>query len=199
MMNRQTDQQEIEDMKPVAWKSDGTPTRFEIVQRDQVRPRVIGDDDDVQHIMSPLPEMRVVKAQSVVEGSWSDRAHAFNISTLNLSIVTGVLFTIAAIVFGASLSFFALALYFFGGFTLSWLIAYLLHTFVSAEGSQFADTLFLWSFLRREQAHRHQRYNAPTTDRQRALQLILGTLAVGSTVLAGIGLIVAIFMENTTR
>lgn len=198
-MKRQTDQAEISEMKPIAWRPDGTPTRFEIVQRDQAQPRVIGEDDDDAHIVSPLPEARIVKAQSVVTGSWSDRARAFNITTLNLSIVTGILATIAALVFGASVSFFVLALYFFGGFTLAWVIAYALHTFVSAEGAQMADTLLLWRFLFNEQRHRHQRYSAPPSDRLRLAQTVLLALAAGTTVLAGLGLLVAVFMENAPR
>ena len=198
-MRRQTDQQEIEEMRPVAWKSDGTPVRFEVVQRDQARPRVIGADDDVQHIVSPLPEARIVKAQSVVEGSWSDRARAFNISTLNLSIVTGILATIAALVFGASVSFFVLALYFFGGFTLAWLVAYALHTFISAEGAQMADTLLLWRFLFNEQRHRHNRYNTPPSDRLRLAQTIIGALAVGSTVLFVLLIVAAVALEWMPR
>jgi hypothetical protein len=187
------------DMQPVEFRPDGTPTRFEIVTTDDdVRyPPAIGWDD--APIVSPLPEARIVKAQSVVSGSWSDRARAFNISTLNLSIVTGILATIAALVFGASVSFFVLALYFFGGFTLAWLVAYALHTFVSAEGSQMADTLLLWRFLFNEQRHRHQRYNAPKTDSQRTLETVLFALASGFTVLAGLGLLVAIFMENSPK
>lgn len=195
-MRRQTDQQEIEDMRPVAWKADGTPVRFEVVQRDQAQhPRPIGHDD--APIVSPLPEARVVKAQSVVEGSWSDRARAFNISTLNLSIVTGILATIAALVFGASVSFFALALYFFGGFTLAWLVAYLLHTFVSAEGAQMADTLLLWHFLFTEQRYRHQRYSE--SERLTLLRTIVGALAVGVTALFVALIIIGVALEWMPR
>ena len=182
----------------MAWKSDGTPVRFEVVQRDQAQhPRPIGHDD--APIVSPLPEARIVKAQSVVEGSWSDRARAFNISTLNLSIVTGILATIAALVFGASVSFFVLALYFFGGFTLAWLVAYFLHTFISAEGAQMADTLLLWRFLFNEQRHRHNRYNTPPSDRLRLAQTILGALAVGSTVLFVLLIVAAVALEWMPR
>ena len=200
-MRRQTDQQEIEDMRPVSWKSDGTPVRFEVVQRDQAQhPRPIGwDDDDETPIVSPLPEARIVKAQSVVTGSWSDRAAAFNKTTYTLSLVTGVAFVIGGAVFGPGLSFFALSLYFFGGFVLAWLIAYLLHTFVSAEGAQMADTLLLWQFLFREQQHRHGRYATPKTDSQRTLETVLLAAAVGVTVLAGLGLLVAVFVESAPR
>ncbi len=188
-------------MRPVAWKADGTPTKFEIVQRDQAqpRPRVIGEDDDVHHIVSPMPAERVVRAQSVVSGSWSDRAAAFNKTTYTLSMVTGIAFVIGGAVFGASLSFFALSMYFFGGFVLAWLIAYFLHTFISAEGSQMADTLLLWRFLFNEQRHRHQRYNTPKTDGQKALETVLLAAAVGVTVLAGLGLLVAVFVESAPR
>ncbi|MBI1294300.1 hypothetical protein GC175_05000 [bacterium] len=190
---------EIEDMRPTAWRPDGTPTKFEIVQRDQAKPRVIGDDDDVQHIVSPLPEARVVRSSSHVEGSWRDRAEGFSISTWQLSAVTGVLFVVAAAVFGASLSFFTLALAFFFGFSAAWLIAYFLHVWVSAEGAQLTEVLLLWKFLFREQAHRHGRYSLPKSERQRTLETVLLAAAVGVTALAVLGLIVAVFAENMPR
>lgn len=183
------------ELVPMEWKN-GQATRYEVIHNEEEdRPPAVWDDAP---IVSPLRN-QIARSTSHIEGSWSDRARAFNISTLNLSIVTGILATIAALVFGASLSFFVLALYFFGGFTLAWLIAYALHTFVSAEGSQFVDTLMLWAFLRREQAHRHQRYSAPPSDRLRLAQTILGTLAVGSTVLFVLAVIVAVAWEWMPR
>ena len=198
-MRQQTDQHDIEDMRPVAWKPDGTPTKFEIVQREPTAPRVIGADDDVHNIVSPLPETRVVRSSSHVEGSWRDRAEGFSISTWQLSAVTGVLFVVAAAVFGPSLSFFTLALAFFFGFSAAWLTAYFLHVWVSAEGAQLTETLLLWKFLFREQKYRHGRYATPKTDRQRTLETVLLAAAVGVTALAVLGLLVAVFAENMPR
>jgi len=200
-MRRQTDQQEIEEMRPTAWRPDGTPTKFEIVQRDQAqpRPRVIGDDDDVHHIVSPMPAERVVRSSSHVEGSWRDRAEGFSIATWQLSAVTGVLFVVAAAVFGPSLSFFTLALAFFFGFSAAWLTAYLLHVWVSAEGAQLTETLLLWKFLFREQRHRHGRYTLPKSERQRTLETVLLAAAVGVTALGVVGLMAAIFAENMPK
>ena len=45
-----------------------------------------------------------------------------------------------------------------GGFALTWLVAYGLHTFVSADGSLFIHTLMAWGYLRREQSERFKRY-----------------------------------------
>ena len=195
-MNRRQET-EIEEMQPVAWRPDGTPTRFEIVQRPEAQPRIIGDDDDL--VLSPLPPAKVVKAQSIVEGSWSDRARAFNVTTYTLSTVTGIAFVLAAWVFGASLSFFVLAGYFFGGFVLAWLAAYFLHTAISAEGAQMADTLLLWRFLFNEQRHRHGRYKPQRTERERLLLTILGALAVGAGVLFVLAVVGVVMWENMPR
>lgn len=193
-MNKRHDV-EIEDMRPVAWKVDGTPTRFEVVHSPQAR--IIGDDD--APIVSPLPEARVVRASSVVEGSWSDRARAFSITTHTLSAVTGVAFVVAAAVFGASLSFFSLALYFFSGFVLAWLVAYFLHTAISAEGAQMADTLLLWRFLFNEQRHRHGRYTPARSERDRLILVVLGALSVGAAVLFLLAVLTVVFWENMPR
>jgi hypothetical protein len=45
-----------------------------------------------------------------------------------------------------------------GGFALTWLAAYALHTFVSVDGSLFLHTLLGWQYLRREQTERFRRY-----------------------------------------
>lgn len=183
------------ELVPMEWKN-GQATRYEVIHNEEEdRPPAVWDDAP---IVSPLRN-QIARSTSHIEGSWSDRARAFNISTLNLSIVTGIMFAIAAIVFGASLSFFALALYFFAGFAVAWLIAYLMHTFISAEGAQMADTLLLWRFLFNEQRHRHNRYSTPKTDGQKALETVLLAAAVGVTVLAGLGLLVAVFVESAPR
>lgn len=198
-MRQRTNEQEIEGMRPVAWRPDGTPVRFEAIEPVEAAPvRTVGDD--VQDmIVSPLPSARVVKAQTITEGNHSDRAKAFNISTLNLSIVAGLAFVVAALVFGASLSFFSLAMYFFSGFVLAWLVAYFLHTAISAEGAQMADTLLLWRFLFNEQRHRHGRYRPQPTERERLILTVLGAAAVGAGVLFVLAVLGVVFMENMPR
>lgn len=193
-MNR--NDQEITGMKPTAWKPDGTPTRFEIVPSEPEYPRVIGADD-VQ-IVSPIPA-QIVRSTSHIEGSWSDRARAFNLSTLNLALVTGGLFIVASIALaGKVLPLFTLALIYFAGFSVTWLIAYFLHTMISAEGAQMADTLLLWQFLAREQQERHRRAGAPVPSRGREiLAAILFAAAMGVTIFCVVGLIVAVVWGYT--
>lgn len=193
-MNRQTEL----DMRAVEFRADGSPVRYEVVHQPQAQmPRVIGGDD--APIVAPVMPERVVRAQSVVTGDWSDRARAFNLSTLNLSIVTGGLAIVAALVFGASFSLWSLLAYFFGGFALAWLIAYLLHTFVSAEGSQFLETIFLWRFLANEQRHRHSRYDAPQRSAPAWLEPVLLAGAVGFTVLFLAIIIIGVAVEQMPK
>ncbi|MBI1299709.1 hypothetical protein GC175_32695 [bacterium] len=86
-MRRQTDQHEIEDMQPVRWRPDGTPTKFEIVQREPTAPRPIGWDD--APIVAPTPADRLPRVQRVIEGSPVDEARAFNIRVSSLAAVLG--------------------------------------------------------------------------------------------------------------
>ena len=190
---------EIEEMRPTAWRPDGTPTKFEIVQREPTAPRVIGADDDVQHIVSPLPAERVVRSSSHVEGGYEDRARGFAIATWQLSVVTGAGMAIAALVLGGSFSFVALTGWFFAGFCLVWLASFILHTFVSAEGSEFLSTVFLWRFLFAEQRHRHNRYAQPPSERLRTLQTIVLALAVAASALFVVLIVALVFMENAPR
>lgn len=182
------------ELVPVEYKN-GQPVRYQVIDdAPDTLPAVIDDAP----IVSPI-QTQVVRSSSHVEGSWSDRARAFNISTLNLSIVTGILFTIAAIVFGASLSLFVLALYFFGGFTVAWLIAYLLHTAISSEGAQLYEVARMWNFLDREQRERHRRMGAPDTTAPGWVRTVLFAAAVGSTALFALLVLAAVFMENAPR
>lgn len=195
-MNRRTQTDEVE-MVATEFHPSGLPAKYEVVRTEQAP--VIGWDDDVNHIVSPLPEARVVKAQSIVEGSWSDRARGFNLSTRNLSLVVGGMFLIAAWVLGPSLSFWALAMWYFAGFSLTWLVAYALHVLVSAEGAQFLDTVYLWKFLFREQAHRWNRYAPQRTERERLVIMLLGAGAVLCLSLFALLIIGAVAVEMMPR
>lgn len=199
-MRRQADQHEIEDMRPVAWKSDGTPTKFEIVQRDQAqpRPRVIGDDDDV-HIVSPVPSDRLPRVQRVIEGDPISEARGFNIRISSLATVLGGGAVLLAALFGASFSAWAGIMIFGSVFALTWAGAFVLDAMTSAGGVELFHALRMWAFLDREQAHRHNRYATPKSDRQRILETVLFAAAVGVTALAVLGLLVAVFAENMPR
>jgi hypothetical protein len=88
-----------------------------------------------------------------------DRAKGFGIATGPLAGVAGIVAAIVGVIGWqvpiASLVTLLLAL---GGFALTWLVAYGLHTFVSADGSLFIHTIFAWGYLRREQSNRFKRY-----------------------------------------
>ena len=143
------------DLVPVRWNAKGQVTGYEYREPELAQPpQVI----DVSPIMTPtLGQLR--QSTSHIEGSWSDRARAFNLTTANLSLVTGVLFVVASVFLnGAILPIFTLAMIFFSGFSVTWLGAFLIHTLISAEGAQFVEVWRLWNFLDREQRERHIRY-----------------------------------------
>lgn len=143
------------ELRPINPDAHGRTTRYEVIHNEpQPQPYIIGADD------APLLPPQLVRSQSLVEGSWSDRATGFRRSTMIPAVVVGILSAIAAAVFGSSFALWTLLAAFWAGFAAVWLIAYALHVFVSAEGAQFVETLFLWRFLSREQDHRHQRATA---------------------------------------
>lgn len=193
-MRRQTDQQEIQDMRPVAWKSDGTPTKFEIVQRDQAQhPRVIGHDD--APIVAPTPADRLPRVQHIIHSDAVDEARAFNIRVSSLAAVLGGGVVFAGLIFGASLSFWSALMTFGLTFALTWAGAFALDAMRSPGGIELFHAARMWAFLDREQAHRHGRYAVPTSDRVRLLQTIVGALAVGASVLFVVLIIVGVALE----
>ena len=91
--------------------------------------------------------------------SHKDRAVGFTIATGPLAGVVGfVVLLIGISAFGVPLLSVGSMLLALGGFAATWLIAYGLHTFVSADGSLFIHTVFAWGYLRREQSERFRRY-----------------------------------------
>ena len=97
------------------------------------------------------------KVQNVTTGSHIDRAQGFSHVTGRLALTMGGLGVLVAIV-GFSVPLFSLAvLAWFGGlYVATWLIAYLLHVFVSAEGAAWTDVRKGWRWLDKEQSHRHE-------------------------------------------
>jgi hypothetical protein len=95
-----------------------------------------------------------------------DRAKGFSIATGPLAGVVGIVAAIAGVIGWqvpiASLGALLLAL---AGFAVTWLIAYGLHTFVSADGALFLHTIYAWGYLRREQSERFQRYGLHRGDK----------------------------------
>jgi hypothetical protein len=150
-------QHEIDDMRAVAWKSNGTPTKFEIVQSSEPRPRprIIGADDDIQHIVSPVPAERS-RVQYVITGNPIDEARAFNHRTNNLALIIACGSILLAVWFGAGLTAFTGIMAFGAIYAVCWLIAYLVDILRSPGGIELFHAWHLWSFLRREQDHRHR-------------------------------------------
>jgi hypothetical protein len=88
-----------------------------------------------------------------------DRAKGFSIATAPLAGVAGIVAAIVGVIGWqvpiASLVTLLLAL---GGFALTWLIAYGLHTFVSADGALFLHVILAWRYLFLEGKERRKRY-----------------------------------------
>jgi hypothetical protein len=96
--------------------------------------------------------------QSVTKGSHLDRAQGFRHAMMPVAVVAGVLGSIAAVsLFGVPLLSFALLLWFFTVFCLTWLGGFLLHTFVSADGAAVLQIAFMYRLLSREQKARLKR------------------------------------------
>lgn len=196
MAKRQTTDQI--DMVPVEYRN-GQPTRY-VARDDDVRyPPAIGWDDDVHHVVSPVPADRLPRVQHIVQTDAIGEARAFNIRVSSLAAVLGGGVVLAALMFGASLSFWSALMWFGTVFALTWAGAFALDAMTSAGGVELFHAWRLWAHLDREQAHRHRRYDAPPSDRLRLAQTVLLALAAGTTVLAGLGLLVAIFAENMPR
>jgi hypothetical protein len=108
-------------------------------------------------VMRELPSAPI--SAPMPHASHKDRAVGFGIATAPLAGVAGIVAAIVGIIGWqvpiASLVTLLLAL---GGFAATWLIAYGLHTFVSADGALFIHTIYAWGYLRREQSERFKRY-----------------------------------------
>lgn len=193
-MNRRNET-EIENMRPVAWRPDGTPARFEVVEYDAAP--VIGHDD--APIVAPVASDRLPRVQRIVEGSPVDEARAFNLKVSTLALVLGGGAVLAAAIFGASLSFWSALMWFGTVFAVVWAAAFALDALTSAGGVELFHAWRLWSFVDREQRHRHRRYDAPLTERQIWLKSLLFGLALVWTGGCVIALIVAISLENMPK
>jgi hypothetical protein len=91
--------------------------------------------------------------------SHKDRAVGFSLATAPLAGVAGFIVLLIGIsAFGVPLLSVGALLLALAGFAATWLIAYGLHTFVSADGALFLHTIFAWGYLKREQTERIRRY-----------------------------------------
>jgi hypothetical protein len=98
--------------------------------------------------------------------SHKDRAVGFTVATGPLAGVVGFIVLLIGIsAFGVPLLSVGALLLALAGFAMTWLIAYGLHTFVSADGALFLHTIYAWGYLRREQSERFQRYGLHRGDK----------------------------------
>jgi hypothetical protein len=91
--------------------------------------------------------------------NYTDRAHGFTIASAPLAAATGVVVLLIGVsAYGIPVLSVAALLCALAGFTVAWLIAYVIHTVISPDGSTFAHVVMAWGFLRAEQKERHRRY-----------------------------------------
>ena len=132
---------------------DGNPRQLRVVRPEIVEPE---QWEPVQ-----LPARAGKPAITAhVEGSYTDRAKAFSISTWQLSTVTGVGAWIVAGLGGTAMLSLAGLAWLLGGYFAVWLISFALHTFVSPEGTELFRAVGEYRLLREEQKERHRRYRA---------------------------------------
>lgn len=92
-----------------------------------------------------------------VQGTYTDRAKAFSISTWQLSTVTGVGAWLFAGLGGTAMLSLAGLAWLLGGYFAVWLLSFALHTFVSPEGTELFRVAGTYRLLRQEQKERHRR------------------------------------------
>lgn len=112
-------------------------------------------------IIEASPAQLPAPPQTVLlpHANYTDRAKGFGIATGPLAAATGfVVLLIGISAFGVPVLSVAALLLALGGFTVAWLVAYVVHTLVSPDGATFAHVVLMWGYLKREQRERHKRY-----------------------------------------
>lgn len=112
---------------------------------------------EIVEIVRELPQAPIT--QPMPHSGHIDRATGFSIATMPLAAATGfVVLLIGIAAFGVPVLSVVALLLALGGFALTWLIAYIAHVFVSADGALVLHVIFGWRYLRREQSERFKRY-----------------------------------------
>ncbi len=115
-------------------------------------------------VMRDLPSAPI--SAPMPYSSHVDRAAGFSVATMPLAATTGLVVLLIGIsAFGIPVLSVAALLLALAGFSLTWLVAYVAHVFVSADGALVIHTVSAWAYLKREQAERHKRYKAVKHDR----------------------------------
>lgn len=113
------------------------------------------EEPEYTHLAPHAP----AQAEVMLRTNYKDRADGFIRATTPLATVAGVITLVAAVgLFSVPVLSFLALLWFFTGFALVWLAAYLAHLFVSPDGSTWLHTLMLWRVVQREQRFRHERF-----------------------------------------
>lgn len=185
----------IQGMRPTAWRPDGTPSHFEIVEHE---PYIIGADD-VPPIVAPIQPIQTARMQYTITGNPIDEARGFNLRVSSLATVLAGGAVLAAFVFGASLTFWSALMWFGTVFALTWAGAFALDAMRSPGGIELLHAWRLWGFLDREQMFRHSRHIAPTPARRGWLAPVLLVLAIAWTVGFVVLVIVLVAMEQMPR
>jgi hypothetical protein len=111
----------------------------------------------VEIVHSELPTAPITAPMPL--SSHSDRARGFAVVTAPLAAATGLVVLLIGIsAFGVPVLSVVALLLALGGFTFAWLIAYALHTFVSADGALFLHVAMMWRLLFLEARERRRRY-----------------------------------------
>lgn len=149
MRNRTRNRPEIE-----LERVDGNPRQLRVVRQ----PEIV-EPEQWEPVQLPARAGKPA-ITAHVEGTYTDRAKGFSLATWQLSTVTGVaVATVAAqVTSGPSLGFFALMAWFMGGYFAVWLVSYVLHIFVSPEGTELFRAVGEYRIVREEQKERHRRY-----------------------------------------
>ena len=106
-----------------------------------------------------LPARVVPSSTSAhIEGTYTDRAKGFSIATWQISAVTGLSAWLVAGLQGTAMLSLAGLGALLAGFFVVWLLAFALHVFVSAEGTELFRAWGEYRLLREEQRERHRRY-----------------------------------------
>jgi len=115
----------------------------------------IMDDPEYTHIAPYAP----AQAEVMLRTTYKDRADGFIRATTPLAAVAGGITLVAAVGLFSVPVLSALALlWFFTGFALVWLAAYLAHLFISPDGATWLHAWRTWRVVEREQRFRHERY-----------------------------------------
>ena len=129
-----------------------------IVRMDQPqarRPALQGDImPPIHQVDTPTP----VRTAAAVSGDYRNRAEGFRVAMTPVAIVAGVLAVTAAVgLAGVPFLSFATMLWFFTAFCVTWLVGFVLHTWVSPDGTALTMVLLHYRLLRNEQDARLDR------------------------------------------